>query len=173
MSLIFFIGMPGSGKSHWAKKVAAHYQLSSIDLDEYLQQHERMNIGDIFIKQGEEEFRRKENKALISIVENNRHNDAIISCGGGTPYFSNNMDILKRSGHTVYLKGNVNTLLHRLQNEIYHRPLLQKQQDLPKYLEEQLSLRRHVYEQADYILQIEDISLTNFDKIISSCISRQ
>jgi len=79
---------------------------------------------------------------------------------------------MKSAGATVYLKNDIASILHHLKNEVTKRPLLDKQEDLSNYLNKVLVLRKSYYEQADHILQAKDISLINFDKIISTCINR-
>ena len=41
--------------------------------------------------------------------------DVLVSCGGGTPCFFDNMDFMNRAGQTVYLKVSVGELANRLE----------------------------------------------------------
>jgi len=171
MSMIFLIGMPGAGKTYWGQKIAKTYQLDFIDLDTFIEEKENKKIGKLFEEIGEDSFRNKEHDALLEIISNNSK-PSVIACGGGTPCFFNNMQLMKSAGATVYLKNDIASILHHLKNEVTKRPLLDKQEDLSNYLNKVLVLRKSYYEQADHILQAKDISLINFDKIISTCINR-
>jgi len=170
MSMIFLIGMPGAGKSYWAEKIALIYNTSLIDLDKLIEQKEGQSISSIFNTQGEAYFRERETTILKEIIDSNNAN-AIIACGGGTPCFVDNLMQMKKAGIIIYLRSSVDLLVSRLKNEIENRPLLQDT-NMKTYLQQLLNMRKHIYEQADYILDAENISLSTFDKIISSCINR-
>ncbi|MBS1687923.1 MAG: shikimate kinase [Bacteroidetes bacterium] len=170
MSMIFLIGMPGVGKSYWAEKLALANNIPHIDLDMLIEQKEGQSISSLFNTQGEAYFREIETTILNEIIDNNNSN-AIIACGGGTPCFADNLTQMKKAGKTIYLHADVDLLISRLQNEREKRPLLQVE-DMSVHLQQLLNMRDHIYEQADYILDAKDISLSTFDKIISSCINR-
>lgn len=50
--------------------------------------------------------------------------DTVISCGGGTPCFGDNMADMNKHGITVYLKMEAEALKHRLTHPKKKRPLL-------------------------------------------------
>ena len=170
MSMIFLIGMPGSGKSHWAEQLAAAHSLSFLDLDKLIEEREGQTISGIFKTKGEDYFRHLESVLLREIINSEAQN-IIIACGGGVPCFANNLSNMKLAGNIIYLRATPAWLTARLQSEAAHRPLLQEKDLLP-YLQQLLNMRKHFYEQADHILDVENISLSTFDKIISSCINR-
>lgn len=97
--------------------------------------------------------------------------DTIVACGGGTPVFNNNMQLMKEWGTVVYLQSSVSYLLTHLHEADAQRPLL-KGKNIETFLTELLQEREPVYNQAHYILQATNISLTIFDKIIASCTDR-
>lgn len=170
MSIIFLVGMPGAGKSYWAEKISTAYNLSLVDLDKRIEGREGQTIKNIFRSKGEAYFRNLETTLLLELVAD-KQNDVIVACGGGTPCFADNLKNMQQAGNIVYLRANIESLLKRLENEVLHRPLLQKG-DLRSYLQDLLNKRKPIYEQAHYILDTETISLSTFDKIISSCINR-
>jgi shikimate kinase len=57
--------------------------------------------GDLFSENGEEYFRITESRLLRKLDVGN---NTVISTGGGTPCYSDNMDIMLESGLTIYLK---------------------------------------------------------------------
>lgn len=153
---IFLIGFMGSGKTHWGKQLAQRLQLSFFDLDEVIAQSEQLTIPEIFGKQGEEYFRNKEKEMLEKLVDENA--SMVVSCGGGTPCFFNNIEFMKKYGTVVWLNTTVNVLLQRLMKERNERPLLKDISDagLRHYIIRKLNERRMYYEQADVIIDRED-----------------
>src|SRR5688572_13820123 len=119
---IFLIGFMGSGKTHWGKQLAERLKLSFYDLDEVIVKSENLSIPGIFEKMGEEYFRNKEKEMLEKLVDENAN--MVVSCGGGTPCFFNNIEFMKKYGTVVWLNTHVNVLLQRLMKERDTRPLL-------------------------------------------------
>ena len=160
---IFLIGFMGAGKTHWGKQVASRMGLPFHDLDELVVAQEGRSIADIFTENGEEYFRLAEKQMLEELVE--RQDSMIISCGGGTPCFFNNIDFMKRHGIVVWLNTHVEVILQRLLRERMHRPLLKdiRDEDLRNHIVRKLNERRMYYEQADVIIDKEDsISMNDF-----------
>jgi shikimate kinase len=170
--LIFIIGMPGAGKTHWGAQIAEQYELEFIDMDVYVVSEEKASIPALFASYGENGFREREHKHLMKII-NKTAVDTVIACGGGTPLFLNNMQEMKASGTVVYLEATVQELLIHLSQSAEIRPLLRGKSDLGKHLEELLSKRKKIYEAADHIIPTKLISVGTFKEIISSCINRQ
>ena len=145
---LYLIGYMGSGKSTIAKNLANKLSLEYVDLDNYIEEQHGMSIDEIFQNHSEKYFRDLETAALkeLSIKEN-----VIISTGGGTPCFNDNMDLIKKSGISVYLKIDPNMLIHRLQNSHTVRPLIQNksQQELFDYVTMSLAAREPFYSQAN------------------------
>ena len=91
--------------------------------------------------------------------------DVIISCGGGTPCFFDNMDYLNQQGQVVYLKADPEVLYKHLLMAKVERPLLKgkSKEELLTFIREQLDRREPFYSKARYTL---DVSLMdNYDKI--------
>jgi len=160
---IFLIGFMGSGKTHWGKQVATRLHLPFYDLDEVIATAEQQTIPEIFAGMGEEYFRNREKETLEKLVEDNT--SMVLSCGGGTPCFFNNIEFMKKYGTVVWLNTHVNVLLQRLMNERLQRPLLKdiKDEELKYYIIRKLNERRMYYELADVIIDQEDaISMNDF-----------
>lgn len=163
----YLTGMMGSGKSHWARLWAAMHHLPLIELDDEIEKHTDMAISDFFKTFGEEKFREVEAKLLRSISCNE---DCIISCGGGTPCYFNNMEWMNETGITIYLKSSVKDICDRLHKGIHKRPLLQgkNKEGLEPFVEEMLLKRAPFYEQAKYILDTTSIEDDTFAKILKN-----
>jgi shikimate kinase len=153
----------GSGKTHWGRQVAQRLHLPFYDLDEVITAAEHRTIPDIFGESGEEYFRNKEKDTLEKLVDENTN--MVLSCGGGTPCFFNNIEFMKKYGTVVWLNTHVDVMLHRLMKERELRPLLKDipNDDLKHYIIRKLNERRMYYEQADVIIDKEDaISMNDF-----------
>src|SRR5688572_14636881 len=95
---IFLIGFMGAGKTYWGKQLAEHWDLPYYDLDEVIVAEEEMAVSDIFSTKGEDYFRERESAILRGLVKQERF---LISCGGGTPCFQDNMDFMNENGTTI------------------------------------------------------------------------
>ena len=168
--MLFFVGMPGTGKSYWASTIATAHDLPFIDLDSVIEDKVKMNIADYFEKCGEDEFRKREQEALLHLIAN-CENNTVIACGGGTPVFFDNLQQMQKAGCVIYLKATINAIMQRLANSSIRRPLLEGK-DLPTALMELYNRREPFFSQADHIFDVESISLTNFTEIIPSCTNR-
>ena len=89
----------------------------------------------------------------------------VVSCGGGTPCFFNNIERMKKYGVVIWLNTHVEVLVQRLIKEKEKRPLIKNvhDADLRSYIVRKLNERRMYYEQADVVIDKEDsISITEF-----------
>lgn len=160
---IFLIGFMGSGKTHWGKQVAHRMQLPFYDLDEVITTELGKTIPEIFSENGEEYFRIAEKNILENLSAKN--DSMILSTGGGTPCFFNNIETMKKDGIVVWLNTHVEVLLQRLLKEKMQRPLLKdiKDEDLKNYIVRKLNERRMYYELADVVIDNEDaFSMNDF-----------
>ena len=162
---IFLVGMPGSGKTYWGKVIAAMKGIPFIDLDEYIESREQKSISEFFKEHDEKVFREIENAFLADIIEANE-GDIVIACGGGTPCYKDNMNLMKNNGVVIYLKADVSFLMERLKGHIDKRPLLAAHTDIEDRLKQLLNERSAIYEQADHILQVDYITAITFDEIL-------
>lgn len=151
----------GSGKTVVAKALAKELGLQSVDLDDIIEQREGRKITDIFAQDGEPYFRKVEKEIVGDISKGSK---LVIACGGGVVLDSENMANLKSSCTVVYLKTNADVILKRTKDEA-HRPLLNV--DNPKKkIEEFLDSRSEYYEQADFTVDVSDLSIEQVvDKI--------
>ena len=153
---IFLIGFMGSGKTHWGKQLASQMKIPFFDLDEVISEREGKTVGEIFALSGEEIFRVKEREVLEALIDENA--SMVLSCGGGTPCFFNNIERMKKYGVVVWLNTHVEILLSRLMKEKATRPLIRNIDDdeMRSYIIRKLNERRMYYEQADVIIDNEN-----------------
>jgi len=164
--IVFLMGMPGSGKSYWGRVLTNEYLFNYVDLDHAIEQHEQKTISEIFEEKDEAYFRTLETEILKNITAEEEQ-PLLVSVGGGTPCFHNNLDFMKSNGTTIYLSASVQTLVEKLKTDFLKRPLLADQETfMEEKLKKLLNQRKHYYEQADHILQVETLNLDDFKKII-------
>ena len=123
MTLVL-IGYMASGKSTIGRILAKKLDYNFIDLDNYIEEMEKMSVKDIFKTKGEIYFRKIESQYLKEIVS--RKSKTVLSLGGGTPCYHNNMELILngRQVKSIYLKASIKTLISRLKNEKNKRPLI-------------------------------------------------
>ncbi len=165
---LFLVGFMGSGKTHWGKLLAKKLQLPFFDMDRVITEKEQKTIADIFSDKGEEHFRYMEREVLEKIVEENEH--FVLSCGGGTPCFFNNIQFMKQKGKVVWLNTKIDTLVKRLLIDKNKRPLLKNiaDQELKSYILKKILGRKLYYEQADIVVNEESLSVDTFAEIIAN-----
>jgi len=163
---LFLIGMPFVGKSHWGKLLATHYSVPFTDLDELIERTSGRTITEIFSQSGEDAFRALEHQCLDKLLTTETTSQ-IVASGGGTPCFFNNIDLMKQHGTVVWLNASIPYLLKNAASDTAGRPLIAATEDPAIRLKQLLQEREPYYSRAHYILQVEDISLTTFDKILS------
>ena len=82
--------------------------------------------------------------------EVSQFNNVIVACGGGTPCFFNNMELMNERGTTVWLNTPIERLHERLQRNRSKRPILANKTDeeLLNFISEALASREQFYNQA-------------------------
>ncbi len=85
----------GSGKSYWGRIWAKKNGYSFYDLDAEIEKAFKMTVEQIFEKEGEEKFRELERYYLR---KSENKNNILLSCGGGTPCFFDNMKWMQEHG---------------------------------------------------------------------------
>ena len=104
----------GSGKNYWADYLSKHFNIPVYHLDDEIEKAEQKKIADVFKDDGENYFRNKESSVLKSFVDKRSF---ILSVGGGTPCFNNNMDWMNNNGVTIWLDEPLQTIEQRLMLE--------------------------------------------------------
>ncbi len=162
---LFLIGMMGTGKTYWSKKLSKKLKTGGYDLDFLVESHEEKTIAEIFAEDGEDYFRKSEAKILRWFGEKKSF---VMAAGGGTPCFYENMDWMNRTGITVWIDEPLDVLVERLQPEKAHRPLIRDLSDtqLKQFLVDKLAERMPFFEKATYHLQGRAISDEGFAEII-------
>lgn len=157
---IVLLGYMASGKSTIGREISKKLDMKFIDLDDYISKREKRSISEIFKVEGEIYFRKIESSYVGEIL--NSKDSFILSLGGGTPCYSNNMElILNSEASSIYIKADIKTLASRLTAEKNKRPLVADLEDdkLIEFVAKHLFERRFFYEQASITVHTEDKSI--------------
>jgi len=165
MIRIILIGYMGAGKTTVGKALAAELGVPFYDLDWFITTRYRRSVPEIFAERGEEGFRDLEHRMLHEAAE---FEDIVLSCGGGTPCFYDNMDYMNSLADTIYLKAAPEVLAMHLKMGKGRRPLIEgkSHEELEVYIQESLQAREPYYSKAKYTLDVS--LLDNESKIQES-----
>ena len=146
---IYLIGYMGSGKSAIGSILAGQMKLDFIDFDKHIENETGKTITEIFDAFGEDKFRELEHEYLKKLLTKE---NVVISLGGGTPCFYNNMELINMSGISVYIEMDVDSLVKRLSNARNKRPLIRdlNETELKYFIETNLEKRKTMYQQAHF-----------------------
>ncbi|TBR17858.1 shikimate kinase [bacterium] len=147
MNNIYLVGFMGTGKTVTGRVLAKKLSRRYLDLDELIEEKERMSIPEIFSKNGEAYFRRLENETL-KIISSGQ--DLIVSCGGGIVVNKDNIDIMKKTGTIFCLTASADVILKRT-SAFSNRPLLNVANPKEK-IESMLKERSPFYALADHTI---------------------
>ena len=147
----FLVGFMGSGKSFVGEQLSKHLQLKFVDLDQLIERSENCSITNIFEKNGEKYFRKLEFEYLNQII---KHENIIISTGGGTVVHNDIMNLINRNGTSFFLQCKTNVIFERIKKSKNIRPLLKNLNDsqILNFIEKKMSERIFYYEQSDYVI---------------------
>ncbi len=150
---IVLVGYMGSGKTTVGKILSKELGINFLDLDDYIESSLGMTIPDVFKQKGELFFRKKEYEYLKEVLT--KKNNFILSTGGGTPCYGDNMNtIIENTADVFYLKVSIPGLIERLSKEKEHRPLIKdlSNEAFPEFIGKHLFERSPFYSQAKHIV---------------------
>lgn len=162
MTRIILIGYMGAGKTTIGHALAKVLGVPFYDLDWYIESRMRKTVKQIFDEKGEDGFRSIEHNMLHEVAE---FENVVVSCGGGTPCFFDNIDYMNCQADTVYLKATPEVLYEHLQMGRTVRPLLlgKSPEEVRTFIREQLQEREKFYTKARYTLDVN--LMDNHEKI--------
>lgn len=151
---IYLIGMPGSGKTYLGRKLANSLKLQFSDLDEVIEKREQQLIKNIIQEKGEDYFRQIEKETLH---QTSLKNNFVISCGGGTPVYFDNMEWMKKEGIVIWLNTPLSVISERIYKNITRRPLFMglSKEDLNAKIDELIKKRNIFYKKAHISVEMK------------------
>ena len=117
---IYLYGAPGSGKSTYAKRLAAEKKMPLVDLDAEIVRADGRSIADIFAQDGEAAFRAMEKSALERV---SKARGQVVALGGGALLDPQCRRIAESTGRVVFIECPESVLLERV-SATRERPLL-------------------------------------------------
>lgn len=156
MTRVFLIGYMGAGKTTIGRVLAHELNIDFYDLDWYIEDRFRKKVHEIFAERGEEGFRKMEHNMLKEVGE---FEDVVISCGGGTPCFFDNMDFMNKQGETIFLDAAPEVLKEHLLMGKSQRPLIQGKNpdELEEFIQESIKDRLPYYNKAKHTIKVNVI----------------
>lgn len=152
---IFLIGFMGVGKSTVSDYLSKILASPQVEMDQVIVKKEQMSINKIFEEYGEEYFRNCETNLLIELQ---KRNNQIVSCGGGVAMREINVQEMKKNGRVVLLTASPETILERVKDSD-ERPLLRGRKNT-EYISELMEIRRPKYRAAaDVIVDTDNKSV--------------
>ncbi len=172
--IVFLIGFMGSGKSFYAKGLSEYLHVPFVDLDQFIEENQDISISEIFEKLGEPSFRALESAAIKQVygdlmartteTQEKNHILGIISCGGGTPCFNDNMEWMNAHGLTIWINPSEDIILERLLKEKKTRPLIASLSDdaLKGFIHQKLLERKPTYEKSTSVITHHNTTIDEF-----------
>lgn len=139
---LFLIGPTGAGKTSIGRRLAAHYGLPFVDLDQEIERHCGVGIPRVFELEGEAGFRLRERTLL---EQSSLRKGVLLATGAGAVLDPDNRRHLAERGFVLWLDTTVEQQLQRLSRDT-QRPLL-AQGDRRGRLEAMAATRTSLYRQ--------------------------
>ena len=155
--IVSLIGYMGSGKTTTGKDLAKALGYEFIDLDQFIEQKYEMSVSAIFEKFGEIGFRKREREALHEVLHNT---NIVLSVGGGTPVYYDNIDVINQYSESVFLRVQLPQLVKRLEHKKHTRPIIAHlaPDELTEFIAKHLFERNAFYQKAKHTVSITNQS---------------
>ena len=148
----------GCGKTKVGKSLSKNLNLKFFDLDHEIESIYSKSITHLFEDFGEVRFREIEREFLIKIL--NKNDGFVLSLGGGTPCYFDNMEIIqKKTNYSFYINLNSKVLAERLYIRKSSRPLIssiKSKQEMLNFVNKHLLERNLFYMRAKHIINCDD-----------------
>lgn len=153
--IISLLGYMGCGKSHVSINLSRKINFRLVDLDEMISNRHQQTISEIFEQHGEIYFRKVERTILEEILAT--EDNIVLSLGGGTPVYYDNIHLINRKSTSFFLRASVGTLAHRVLLHKNTRPLIANLADseVPEYIAKHLFERNPYYSQAHFTIDTD------------------
>lgn len=158
MDRIYIVGYMGAGKTTAARRLAQRMGWEVVDTDALFEEKYKISVNDFFNKYDEPLYRKLESEVLKA-TESLDH--VVVSTGGGTACFFDNMDWMNQHGLTVFLRISPQAAVDRVIHSRHKRPLVEgkSEEELTEFVNQHYASRLPFYEQANIIVKSEDLDL--------------
>ena len=167
MNKIYIVGYMGAGKTTVARRLANRLGWEVADTDDLFEEKFRISIDDFFHKYDETLYRKLESQVL---KETEALENVVVSTGGGTACYFDNMDWMNQHGITVFLHISEKAVIDRLLHAKRKRPLStgKSEAELTAFVQQHYISRLPFYEQAKIIVKSEDFDLDNLVQLVEN-----
>lgn len=141
---VVMVGMMGAGKTAVGRSVAAKLGVPFLDSDAAIEEAANLSVPEIFQRDGEIFFRKRETEVIARLLEAER---GILSVGGGAYLAEQNRQNISRRGVALWLDADLDLLWNRVRHKDT-RPLL-RTRDPKRTLTELFEARTPIYKKAE------------------------
>jgi len=165
MDKIYIVGYMGAGKTTAAKRLAHRLGWEVADTDALFEEKYRISIDDFFQKYDEPLYRKLESEILKSTESLDK---VVISTGGGTACYFDNMDWMNQHGLTVFMRISPAAAVDRVLHSRHKRPLARgkTEAELMEFVSQHYAARMPFYERAQITVKSEDLDLEGLIELI-------
>jgi len=142
---IVLVGLMGAGKTNIGRRLAQRLGISFVDADDEIEKAAGCSIADIFAVYGEAVFRDGERRVIARLLEAAPH---VLATGGGAFMDETVRAKVREKGVSVWLRADLDTLVHRVSRKSEERPLLAGK-DAREVLASLMERRYPIYAEAD------------------------
>lgn len=148
----------GAGKTTAARRLAQRMGWEVVDTDALFEEKYKISVNDFFNKYDEPLYRKLESEVLKA-TESLDH--VVVSTGGGTACFFDNMDWMNQHGLTVFLRISPQAAVDRVIHSRHKRPLVEgkSEEELTEFVNQHYASRLPFYEQARITAKSEDFDI--------------
>ena len=158
MNRIYLVGYMGAGKTTAAKRLASRLGWEVVDTDALFEEKYRISVDDFFQKYDEPLYRKLESEILKSTEG---RDNIVISTGGGTACYFDNMEWMNQHGLTVFMQISPKAAVDRVLHSHHKRPLVRgkSEEELMEFVNQHYAARLPFYEQAKITVKSENFDL--------------
>ena len=167
MDKIYIVGYMGAGKTTAAKRLAHRLGWEVADTDALFEEKYRISVDDFFQKYDEPLYRKLESEILKSTED---RDNIVISTGGGTACYFDNMDWMNQHGLTVFMRISPAAAVDRVLHSRHKRPLARgkTEAELMEFVSQHYAARMPFYERAQITVKSEDFDLEGLVLLIEN-----
>ena len=144
------VGMMGAGKTAVGQALARRLEVPFTDSDEEIERAANQSISEIFARDGEAFFRKKESQVIARLLEGP---PGVLSVGGGAFLSEETRELIRAQGVSVWLRASLDVLWPRVKRKTT-RPLL-KTPDPKGTLDRLIAERAPIYQLADVVVDAD------------------
>ena len=149
------LGVRGGGKTTLGAAISVACGVPFIEMSSQIEMVSGMDVGEVISLYGQEGFRRYEEEAIASIIED--HDRVVLAVGGGIVEAAANYDLLLRHFHTIWVKASSAEHIGRVRAQGDERPMAGFAA-AEEHLSNMLEQREADFSRADLVISTSGVS---------------